>query len=350
VSRALRVATLGVCLCLLAGAFAISPLYVPGVALVVLALAAAGTVRLAALGAGVTLELPARSVEEGSPAALVVHARGWSFALSRAELRPTPGAAASRPSPRGAAREFHLRPARRGEYPVGPATVRFADPFGICVRQRSSAAGRLLVLPRIEQLSRGQLELLLASRPARASREDGAEVDGLRPYRPGAPASRIHWLSVARTGQLVERRAQSDTDGMPVMIVLDASSPDSQEALDMAVRAAASLCVGLAGMGGCSLLLPAAEDAQPLRADLSSWAYLHARLALLQGGQAPVWRVVERAPLAIWVGASSPQPRRGSGPVALTVSPSPLAGRPVSFRVAGCAVQRAGHRGARETA
>ncbi len=341
--RASRIAALGIVLILLAGAFAVSPLYVPGVALVVLALGAECSVRLAARHGGVRLALEVANVEEGHPAPLSVRAGGWPYAISRGELRPLPGAA-WRPVPfRGTVQELALRPARRGEHVVGPATVRFADPFGICRSEIRSAQGRILVLPRVERVRREQLERALGLGRARALLDDGPDVEGLRPYRPGAPAARIHWLTVARVGELVERRSERDAEDMPFMVVLDASVPESIEALDAAVRAAASLCVAIAGLGGCSLLLPGAQEAQPIRADLASWPYLHARLATVAAGARPAWAVAERARSVIWVGARCPESdRAGGGVVCCTVSPLPRGDRPTIFDVAGCAVQPAG--------
>ncbi len=341
-SRAARVATLGIALVALGGAFGVSPLYVPGVALVLIAIVAELSVRLAADHAAVAMELAAETVEEGFPATLRVSAGGWPFLLSKGELCVLPDAAPTPVAFRGLERSLELRPARRGEYAVGPSTVRLADPFGICVRRRASAPGRLLVLPRLERIGCEDLESVLGLGGARSLRDDGIEVEGLRAYRPGAPASRIHWLTVARTGELVERRAQQDADGLPVMIVLDAAAPAGGEALDMAVRAAASLCVGIAAMGGCSLLLPGSQEAQPVRPDLTSWPYLHARLALVQAGAGPAWRVAERAPLVIWVGARRPDGGLGAGRVACTVSPLAREDRRVMFGLCGCAVQAAG--------
>jgi len=348
VSRASRIATLGVALIALGGAFAVSPLYVPGVALLVLALAAELTVRLAWRRAGVSLELEATDVEEGQPAALSVRAGGWPFALSRGELRPLPGSEWRAVSLRGTVQELTLRPARRGEHAVGPAAVRFGDPFGICRRELSSARGLLLVLPRVARIRREQLDRALGLGRANALLDDGPDVEGLRPYRTGAPASRIHWLTVARVGELVERRAERDAEDMPFMIVLDADSPASPEALDMAVRAAASLCVAIAGAGGCSLLLPGAQEAQAIRPDLSSWPSLHARLATVKGGGRPVWAAAERASAVIWVGARRPESdRTGRAVVCCTVSPHPRGDRAALFEVAGCTVQPAGRAGAK---
>ena len=45
------------------------------------------------------------------------------------------------------------------------------------------------------------------------------EVDGLRPYRQGTPASRIHWPALARGAGLLERRLRADTDSRPLVVV-----------------------------------------------------------------------------------------------------------------------------------
>ena len=342
-SRASRIAALGVGLTVLAGAFAVSLLYVPGVALILLAAGAEASVRVASRRSVVAFELAAADVEEGHSVLLTVRAGGWPFAISHGELQPLPGSEWRAVSFRGVSQELSLRPARRGEHAIGPATVRFGDPFGIGRRELHSAPHRLLVLPRVEPIRREQLDRALGLGRARALLDDGPDVEGLRPYRPGAAASRIHWLTVARVGQLVERRAERDATDMPFMIVLDAASPVSVQALDMAVRAACSLCVGIAGLGGCSLLLPGAHEAHAVRSDLSSWPYLHARLATVAAGVRPVWAVAERARAVIWVGARRPElEQAGRTVVCCTVSPLPRGDRAALFEVTGCAVQTAG--------
>ena len=111
------------------------------------------------------------------------------------------------------------------------------------------------------------------------------EVDGLRAYRPGSPASRIHWPAVARTGELIERRLVAGADAAP-LVVLDAARPTSSAALDAIVRAAASLCVHLAGTGGCAALLPSDRRATEIEPDLRGWPQVHARLAMVEAGSA----------------------------------------------------------------
>ena len=90
---------------------------------------------------------------------------------------------------------------------------------------------------------------------------------------------------------MLERRLTADGDSAP-LVVLDASAPPSEEALDMAVRAAASLCLHLARRGGCALLLPG--DRRPLfvAPDLAAWPAAHARLAVVEADAWPPdrWR------------------------------------------------------------
>jgi uncharacterized protein (DUF58 family) len=167
------------------------------------------------------------------------------------------------------------------------------------------------------------------------------EIDGLRPYREGAPASRIHWPSVARHGEMLERRLVAELDSAP-LIVLDPSAPASEEALDSAVRAAASLCVWLGHESGCAILLPG--DRRPIEVghDLGAWPAVHVRLALVEEGAAPAGATLgPRGGAVIWVTGADLH----ATPKALdrlpagsryVVSPGPPPGARPSFEVAGC--------------
>ncbi len=337
-SRGRQVGFTGLGLCLVAGALALSSLYVPGVALVLLALGAEGGMRLAARRVAVTVELDRDSVEEGEECLLRVRASGWPLVLGQGELQSSPGQPWQPARGRAAGAELRLRPRRRGEAVLGPAAVRFADPFGICASGRRSEVRRLLVLPRIESVPRADLEALLGLSDPYGRREDGVGAEGLRPYRPGAPASRIHWPSVARTGVLLERRADREAPLGAVMIAVDPRGAASTDALDEAIRATASLCVALARRGGCSLLLPGFPEARPVAADLSGWARLHAALAVLEAGPELHWRASAGARLLIHVLARRPEPGSAARHAACTLTPLPGPG-PVLASIAGCAVQ-----------
>ncbi len=161
------------------------------------------------------------------------------------------------------------------------------------------------------------------------------EVDGLRPHQRGTPASRIHWPTVARTGELLEHRLLSGGESPP-LVVLDTTAA-GDEAVDSAVRAAASISSHLAGAGGCGLLLPG--DARPLRIDswLRSWPEAHARLALVRAGGAPAAPARLAGSAAIFCVHASDRPpawTAGAGRRGFLVGPG-LRG-PAAFEVAGC--------------
>jgi uncharacterized protein (DUF58 family) len=263
------------------------------------------------------------------------------------ELVIAPGAApVTLRSRRGAPTQLVVRAGRRGAHRLGPSTLRLGDPFGISGRELRSSATDVLVLPRIEPLSRRLLAPLVGvgrEQRLRSLHAADAEADGLGPYRPGAPATRIHWPSVARTGTLLERRLTGESERLP-LVVLDARAPASDEALDAAVRAAGSLAVALAGLGGCMLLLPGEQRAHLLDAQLGPWPALHARLALVAAGGLLAGAVLERAPIVRWVTAyAQPEPRARRGSAALLlVTPFAIPGRRVLLEVAGCAVQPLG--------
>jgi uncharacterized protein (DUF58 family) len=344
-----KAAALGVALCLLAAAFAVPSLYVPGAALILLAWAAHLIVNSAARNARVVRTPERATVEELTSLQLLVRLeRTGARPLRRTgELESWPGAEPVELNriPRGGAVEVNISFARRGRHELGPARARFADPLGICAREVTSAPTEVLVLPRVERL-RGAVPGRLAEPGRSAGRRTSSlagDVDSLRPYRPGAPASRIHWPTVARTGVLMERRLRSESERRP-LIVVDSRAPASEEALDSALRAAASLCVRLGELGGCALLLPGERRSHVIEADLGAWPALHARLALVEPSSvAPLWSAVERAAIVVWVSGgetvAAPMLRRRAAGAIYTVTPFPMPGREVLIAVAGCVVQ-----------
>jgi uncharacterized protein (DUF58 family) len=339
--RAGAVAALGAALCLLGGAFATQALYVPGIGLGALALLAACSVHLAAWRGRVVLAPRSARIHEGETLRLRVKVAGWLVPFGGGEVCvPEMPATAHRSNRRAV--EFTLRPQRRGARVLGPAIVRYSDPFGVCARERRSLVSELLVLPRVEQLPQADIRRLAGAETLAGGHAHSAaasDVDGLRPYRPGAPASRIHWPTVARTGTLHELHLHEDSERFP-MVVLDTLRPASIDALDMAVRAAASLCVALAKEGGCLLLLPSAKHAQLVPADLAGWPELHAQLALVEPGGSPPWRAATGASCILWVSARRPEARGvHRGCVCYTVSPLPAHRTRVLFAACGCAVQ-----------
>jgi uncharacterized protein (DUF58 family) len=341
----LRVAgtlALGAALIATAILFGSPSLYVPGIALVLIAATAAVWVLAAAAGAKLERRIGPNTVEEE---------REWPIALTATTGMPAPGGELVEPLlreslPMGGHASRRLRVSvtfeRRGLRRLEPARLVIADPFGLVERTVEAGAGQeVLVLPRVEPVlaagggAGSAAEGAAGPRPAEAAAE--IEMESLRPYREGAPASRIHWPTVARVGTLMERRLLADSDSQP-LVVLDPTRPAGDAALDKAVRAAASLCVHIARAGGCSLLLPGDRRAVDVGPDLGGWPALHARLALVEPGSgAPRARLEGRRGAIFWVTASPGRPRGLERVKAdrYLVSPGNPPGAAV-FTVAGC--------------
>ena len=358
-ARALLTGLLGGLLAAVGAVFGASALLLPGCALVILAVASVAWAGLAGRGR-LERTVSAERIVEEEPCPVVLEGRTLLPALAGSEIVEPLAEDARRPT-RWARRhrfETEVRFPRRGRQSLEPARLVVRDPLGIASRELRSPPGQeVLVLPRIEAVravrpSGGALSAL--SRLSEAASNDGPRVDfdSLRDARPETPVSRIHWPAVARTGQLVELTLLAQIDRRPV-VVLDATSPSSPEALDSAVRAAASLCVAFARAGGCDLLLPGERRPSYVDATLAAWPGLHAHLALVEaGGQPAVPSRLGRTGAVFWVTA---HPERGSLPTGLARTTSSTcylvtpghAEASSAFMVAGCHGRRLSSAGRR---
>jgi uncharacterized protein (DUF58 family) len=353
--RPIVTALLGGALCLAAATFDSASLYVPGVGLVVLAVASVAWVALAARGARIVRRAGPHTVVEDDPYPLRVEMDAGLLPPPGGELvepllgRPVP--IAGRWSRR---LRINVRFVRRGRRLFAPCRLAIRDPLRLYERELTGGGGEeVVVLPRVEQVTapggsgagagdrggRGA-EPGLSGRRLDASTAE-LEIDGLRPYRDGSPASRIHWPSVARRSEMLERRLVAELDSAP-LIVLDASAPASEEALDKAVRAAASLCVWLARHGGCAVLLPGERRPIEIGHDMGAWAAIHMRLAVVEAGGPPAAAALgPRAGAVLWVTAAdlrtAPRAleRLPAGARYIITPAPPPRGRP-AFEVAGC--------------
>jgi uncharacterized protein (DUF58 family) len=260
---------------------------------------------------------------------------------------------------------FELRLERRGRHSLGAPTLVVADPLGQReARIEGEDRGRVLVLPRIEPVERpgrdgagdgiaelGALESLLDGTSSARSAGVDVDIDGLRPHRPGSPSSRIHWPTVARTGEMYERLLVANAEGGP-LVVLDSSNPASAEALDCAVRAAASLCMTLARVSGCSLSVSGRDRPFVIDRGLRAWPAAHAALALVEPARAAPITRSRRTDVAFWVTAAAlaSAPASGVGQTTFIVSPSPPSTHAPAFTVAGCTGWLATRSGARRQA
>lgn len=325
-------------------------LALPGVALVLLVAGCAAGVRLSAAGVtALRTGLPDR-VTEGERFEIALEGvSGRAPMLARVE---DPAAVAPRrlrlirPRTRFTVR-LEASFSRRGRHRLAAPALRIADPLGIAAATvPAGAPGSILVLPRIEPLdghpggsgpalgrgSRGLGEL--AAGGGRESATD-PEIDGIRPYRPGTRASRIYWPALARGAGLVERRVVTAGDAAPV-VALDPSGADSEEDLDRAVRAAASLMAHLARAGGCEMLV-AGSPRIAVGRDPRAWAGALAALALVEpGGGPPRLAPAELRAGVIWVSASASARPPAGVTHGFIVTPAVPGDAPAAFTVAGC--------------
>ncbi len=364
-TRAGAVAAGGALLGLVALVFDAAPLFVPAVGLLALGGLAPAWVWLAARGASARRVMETERVVEDEPLPATIQVRrgwlglgGWgSFEVidpvsrSRFELReslsPLRG---DRTADLRVVTRFH----RRGRHRLPAPTLTLSDPLELA-RAESRATEtepEVLVLPATEPV-----RWLRADHGRRLRLPDGhdgsealaaVDLDGLRPYRPGTSASRIHWPALARGAGLIERRLQADGDARP-LVVLDARIPavaGAVDLLDAAVRAAASLVLELARHGGCGLLLPGEQRATKIDRELLAWPAAYARLALAEaepdgrGAGGPALNQTTAAGGSMIYVAAAPVDRLAArlgaartGPVVLVVPDAVLvADRPAGWR------------------
>lgn len=302
VRRGIGVVAAGVVLTLIAFTFDAAPLFVPAVAFVLIGAIVPAWVVASAATTRVRRRIPVERAVEGEPVEAMIELTRGPFGLPGGEvLDPLAGMPVEvakalsllTGSSRAEVRVIARFP-RRGRRLLEPPSIVVRDILGLATWTQTGDHGsqELLVLPRTEAVRfssrrRGRRfeggEGGPADEPLAAS-----DIDGLRPYRPGTSASRIHWSALARGAGLLERRLQADGDARP-FVILDARTPDRPEAeahLDAAVRAAASLTLELARRGGCRILLPGDRRAVAVDSDLTAWPGIHARLAMVEGGPA----------------------------------------------------------------
>lgn len=359
--RAPATAALGAALTLVGLGFGLAAALVCGIALLALAIGAFAWVELATVGGRLERRPGPGRLEESEPYPL-------RLALRRT-LLPPPGGELIDPLldrsvpvgprwPRHLEREIWLESPGRRRLVQARLVVR--DPLGLWRRTlQSERADDLVVLPRVDPVRwsgpgaepRGQAAGSGSASDATSRRGGLAafEVDGLRPYRDGSPASRIHWPAVARTGQMIERRLISGGEPRP-LVVFDPRGATEPTHRERAMRAAASLCVELARAGGCDLLVPGERRPLPIDSALRAWPEAHVRIAVSDPAAAPMLPSGMTGAAVLWVTAGRSLPpsvrRLRSGSFLVTPSGSR---RAAAFRVSGCFAYTALAPGARTT-
>ena len=234
---------------------------------------------------------------------------GTSFLLLEDRL-PTPlGRAARlviggiRPGGREHA-SYSLVPQARGRYVIGPLVVDASDPFALTrLRLEFDERDELLVSPEVEDLGAAPDPSSGPSFGASRARQlfrTGEEYYTMRSYQEGDDLRRIHWPSVARTGELMIRQDES-TRRASGLVFLDtraaALGRTHTPAFERAVSVAASIGILLGRRGFVLRLgtteLPAAALSEDRFLDaLTGISHAEARslgpaLAHLRAGSSP---------------------------------------------------------------
>jgi uncharacterized protein (DUF58 family) len=209
---------------------------------------------------------------------------------------------------------FPVRPPVRGHWTGSTVSVEAVSPLGGFVRRRTltlpgatwvhPAAARSLPLP-----TSGSLRTRDGSRTRRDPA--GTEIAGLREWRPGDPAARVHWRASARRNQIV---VMERDDNQRIAVIVATGRPGRGDAWEHAVARSAATAVE-ALRGGHSLALLSADsvvtagtarDVLDCFAELAeppstSGAAVAAALHRAGPGAVLVWLSTEPAPVEVAV-------------------------------------------------
>lgn len=341
---------LGAVLLLAALGFAAPALLVPGVALLLIGVLLSAWVSLGGSGASVSRTGVPRRVGEDEPFEVVHEVTAGRVPLIGELLDPLH----DEPVPiRGVRPRQTLelreegRLSRRGRHLLPTPAIRISDPLGMASRLIVGGGDTpVLVLPRIEPVrfapddgpSSGRRRAAAGELADEGLRESAAdpEIEGLRPYRPGTRASRIYWPALARGDDLLERHLSPASDSGP-LIVLDSRDAADPEALDRAVRAAASIGAHLARLGGCELMIGGDHRRHRIDGDPDSLLAARSALALVSGRDgSPRPGKLAFASTLVWISAGASRPPLGRRSSGIHITPEPVPGRRATLTVAGC--------------
>jgi len=155
----------------------------------------------------------------------------------------------------GGSREYtyQLGSDTRGRYTIGPLRVRVADSFGlVSITRAFTSASVLTITPRIIPLARpplGGYWLGDSEHGRRSIAASGQDDVAPRAYRTGDSLQRVHWRSTARYGELMVRREEQYWRNTASLFLDTRRVSYSSSMFELAVTAAASIGVHLAGEG-----------------------------------------------------------------------------------------------------
>jgi len=167
---------------------------------------------------------------------------------------------------------------RRGEYTIGPLVARTSDPFSLFPQEiEFGGQSTVLIYPKIIDIpdfASPSVHLVGDNSRRQRTRVLSTDVSSVREYEPGDALGKIHWLSTARTGELmVKQFDQGSSSDMWVLFDqhIDSAASIGEESIDETGASVAAsvidrytrgfLPVGFVGYGSKSLLAPPNQSA-----------------------------------------------------------------------------------------
>ncbi|CAM3932265.1 DUF58 domain-containing protein [Nocardioides zeicaulis] len=165
---------------------------------------------------------------------------------------------------------YQVRSELRGQFDIGPMTVRVTDPFGFVELGRTfHATSRLTVTPRttvLPTIPLGGAWTGSGDNRPRAFATGSAEDVTVREYRRGDDLRRVHWRSSARVGELMVRREEQPWQSRATVFLDNRGTSHrgqgAASSLEGAVSAAASIAVHLTRQGYTVRLVTASGDSR----------------------------------------------------------------------------------------
>lgn len=146
---------------------------------------------------------------------------------------------------------YRLPTDRRGVFDLGPLVIERLDALGLAAGGRDAVpATKLTVYPKIVRIvalphSAGEDPLAGSTTPT-AIGQAGDDFFALRPYEIGDDLRRVHWPSVARTGEMVIRQNELPWQGRVTVVVDLRDRVHTADSLEDVLSAAASVVTACA--------------------------------------------------------------------------------------------------------
>ena len=128
---------------------------------------------------------------------------------------------------------YPLLATKRGQIRIEATRAHTLFPFGLFLKKgRYPMEAHLLVSPPIKPLTLRFVDELVGEGQGVSipRRGDGTQLYNLRLYRPGDDSRAIHWMTTARTSQLIVRETEAE-DQRRITVVLSIVAPEECESL-----------------------------------------------------------------------------------------------------------------------